>query len=209
MANIRKLERSGSDILARMDDGTTLTFWSTGGGLWMPRKGSGGGTTPPDPGGGGTFSWPFDPRPAAEGGTVYSEYGPREGGAGSFHEGIDMSPAAGTPIPNPGAGVVFTNEFTSAYGNVITIYHGQHKGKDIYIRHAHRETLYGLSPEQPVTKGQIIGTVGETGGAFGPHDHMETHVCEPGSGIVNNLSASATFRTAINPRDFFAEYGDA
>lgn len=204
MANIRTLERQGSDILVRMDDGTRLTFYTTGSGLWMPRKGSGGGIiVPPDPGN-GTFSWPFDPRPIGEGGTVTSEYGPRTGGAGTFHEGIDMAPAAGTPIPSPGAGVVYTNEFTSAYGNVITIFHGQYKGKDLWTRHAHREQLSGPGVGGAIAKGEIIGTVGETGGAFGAHDHMECHVNNPGGGIVNNLSAGADFRTAINPRQFFA-----
>lgn len=148
------------------------------------------------------FIWPFDPE-------VYtsSEYGPRDLGAGSFHEGIDLAPGSGIPIPASGAGIVEANYYHSAFGNLIIIFHGTIDGKDIRTLYAHRENLSGPAVGQPVAQGQIIGTVGNTGGSFGAHLHWETHVSEIGAGITWNTNNNGGYRTAINPRDFMATYG--
>jgi murein DD-endopeptidase MepM/ murein hydrolase activator NlpD len=155
------------------------------------------------------FVWPFDP-------AVYvsSEYGPRTGGAGSFHEGIDLAPGAGTPIPCSGDGTVESNYYHSAFGNLAIIFHGMFVNPndnfayDLRTLYAHRETLGGLTVGQPVSQGQIIGTVGNTGGSFGAHLHFETHQSNVGAGITWNTNNNGGYRTAINPRDFMALYGD-
>lgn len=149
------------------------------------------------------FVWPFDP-------AVYvtSEYGPRDGGAGSFHEGIDLAPAAGTPMPAAGTGTVESNYYHANFGNLMILFHGTFSGKDLRTLYAHREALTGPGVGSLVTQGQIIGTVGNTGASFGAHLHFETHVSEVGAGIVWNTENDGGYRTAINPRDFMALYGD-
>ena len=149
------------------------------------------------------FVWPFDP-------AVYvsSEYGPRTGGAGSFHEGIDLAPSGGTPIPASGAGTVESNYYHANFGNLLILFHGTFNGKDLRTLYAHRETLGGLSVGDNVSQGQIIGTVGNTGASFGAHLHWETHVSEVGAGITWNTNDNGGYRTAINPREFMTTYGE-
>ena len=86
------------------------------------------------------------------------------------HRGVDFRAAAGTPIPSAGSGRVVEHRATDSYGNYIRIRHN-----------ATYETLYAhLSRFQPgvavgstVRQGQIVGYVGATGLASGPHLHYE------------------------------------
>lgn len=142
--------------------------------------GTGGGS------GGGSFSWPFDPRPISQGGTVTSEYGPRDG---RMHEGIDFGVSEGTPIPASNAGTVSGLGYGSGTGYYVDLTHDG----GIVTRYFHMVVLSDfLTIGQSVTKGQNIGRVGNTGNSFGAHLHWET--------IVNG--------THWNPRDFMAVYGD-
>lgn len=150
------------------------------------------------------FIWPFDPEVY----NVSSEYGPRTGGTGSFHEGIDLDPGESVPIPVAGDGVVESNYYHGNFGNLMIVFHGTIDGKDIRTLYAHREALTGPGVGSTVTQGQIIGTVGNTGVSFGAHLHWETHVSEVGAGITWNTNNNGGYRTAINPRDFMATYGD-
>lgn len=144
-----------------------------------------------DPGGGGgsgggSFSWPFDPRPISQGGTVTSEYGPRDG---RMHEGIDFGVSEGTPIPASNAGTVSGLGYGSGTGYYVDLTHDG----GIVTRYFHMVVLSDfLTIGQSVTKGQNIGRVGNTGNSFGAHLHWET--------IVNGIH--------WNPRDFMAIYGD-
>lgn len=149
------------------------------------------------------FIWPFDP-------TIYatSEYGPRSGGAGTFHEGIDLAPPAGTPIPASNDAFVESNAFHSAFGYLIILFHGTIGGFDLRTLYAHREALGSFGMGDPITRGQIIGTVGNTGASFGAHLHWETHVSAIGAGITWNTNDDGGYRTAINPRGFMDLYGD-
>lgn len=136
-------------------------------------------------GGGGAFGWPFDPRPISEGGTVTSEYGPRDG---RMHEGIDFGVPEGTPIPASNAGTVIDNGYGSGTGFYVDLDHGS----GIITRSFHMVVQSDLAIGTVVSKGQTIGLVGNTGNSFGAHLHWET--------IVNGVHQ--------NPRDFMAVYGD-
>lgn len=203
MVKVLQVRRQGSQLKVYLDDGTHTTVNpTTNVDLWKRGGSAGGGVViPPPPVGGGNFSWPFDPN-------VYesSPYGPRQGGAGSFHEGTDLAPSRGTPIPAAGSGVVEERYYHSAFGNMAIIFHGTIGGYDLRTLYAHMENpaLVGLG--SPITKGTIIGTVGSTGGAFGPHLHLETHQSAIGAGITWNLVNNGGYRTAINPHLFFTTY---
>lgn len=99
------------------------------------------------------------------------------------HKGVDYSAAIGTPVKTTGDGkIVFRGE-KNGYGNVVEIEHGQ-KYSTLY---AH---LSGFKSGQKVgstiKQGDVIGYVGKTGLATGPHLHYEFRI---GGQHVNPLSA--------------------
>ncbi len=87
------------------------------------------------------------------------------------HKGIDYAAPIGTPIKAAGDGKVVFAGVRNGYGNVVMIQHG-----GVYA------TLYGhmskisVKNGQRVSQGQVIGAVGQTGLATGPHLHYEFHV---------------------------------
>lgn len=86
-----------------------------------------------------------------------------------FHAGVDFSAPQGTPIYSSGAGtVVKTHKSRRGYGNTITIDHGY--GYSTF--YAHIKDI-SVKKGQKVTRGQIIGTVGNTGKSTAPHLHYE------------------------------------
>lgn len=88
----------------------------------------------------------------------------------SLHSGIDLSAAVGTSVlAADGGTVTFAGEHP-IYGNLIIIIHPGGK----QTRYGHLKTI-ALQPDQTVTAGQTIGTVGTTGKphAGDPHLHFE------------------------------------
>lgn len=157
-------------------------------------------------GGTGKFTVPF-----SFSSDVTSEYGPRpEIRPGSFHEGTDFGTGqalAGATIKCAAAGTVHTNGWHANFGNLIIVHHGNHGGKDLATLYAHRVSPAGPAVGQSVAAGADIGQIGNTGASFGAHLHHETHVMEPGGSIVWNTNDNGGFRTAINPRAFYEQYG--
>ena len=89
------------------------------------------------------------------------------------HKGVDLAASIGTPIHATGDGRVETIERHSGYGNMIKISHNK-----IYTSlYAHLLRFQkGLSKGDHVKRGQVIGYVGQTGLADGPHCHYEFHI---------------------------------
>ena len=85
------------------------------------------------------------------------------------HQGIDIASPLGTPIKASYAGrVVYSNNKIKGYGNLIILRHSE----EFVTVYAHNQT--NLVEEGAwVEKGQIIGKVGQTGRATGPHLHFE------------------------------------
>ncbi|MDG2412290.1 MAG: peptidoglycan DD-metalloendopeptidase family protein [Halioglobus sp.] len=84
------------------------------------------------------------------------------------HRGTDYAAPTGTPVYASGDGRVVKSGYTKANGNYVFIRHG-----DRYVTrylHLHKRVV---SAGRRVTQGQIIGTVGATGAATGPHLHYE------------------------------------
>ncbi|WP_414698957.1 M23 family metallopeptidase [Oligoflexus sp.] len=104
---------------------------------------------------------------APVGGTISSDYGqPRKGG--DTHRGIDIFAPIGTPIRAIERGVVVRSSFSQDYGNIVVLDHG----KQWTTWHAHLSRP-GVRDGEIVRKGQIIGFLGDTGNASGPHLHLE------------------------------------
>lgn len=85
----------------------------------------------------------------------------------SFHTGIDIAPGAGTPFAAPADGVVvLARSGFSLEGSLIILDHGA--GLNSAFLHASKILV---SEGDTVRQGQIIGHVGASGRATGPHLH--------------------------------------
>ncbi len=84
------------------------------------------------------------------------------------HRGTDYAAPRGTPVYAAGDGRVVEAGYTRANGNYVFIQHGE-SYKTHYL-HLHKRRV---KQGQRVTQGEIIGTVGSTGAATGPHLHYE------------------------------------
>ena len=86
------------------------------------------------------------------------------------HLAIDYAAPAGSPVVAIGAGRVEFAGWRGGYGNVVDI---RHSGNYL-SRYAHFSRLAGgLRKGRSVNAGEVIGYVGQTGHATGPHLHFE------------------------------------
>jgi murein DD-endopeptidase MepM/ murein hydrolase activator NlpD len=89
------------------------------------------------------------------------------------HRGVDYGAAVGTPVQVTGDGRVAFAGRQGGYGNVVIVDHG--RGNRTLYAHLSRFAP-SLARGQGVTQGQVIGYVGATGWATGPHLHYEFQV---------------------------------
>lgn len=100
-------------------------------------------------------------------GTVIQGFGST--GGGQRNDGINISAPEGTPIHAAADGVVtYAGDELKAYGNLILIKHGD----DYVTAYAHADTI-GVARGQRVSRGDVIGTVGDTGDVNRPQLHFE------------------------------------
>jgi len=83
------------------------------------------------------------------------------------HTGLDIAAPQGTPIQAVESGTVIESGDFFFSGNMIYLDHGQ----GLISLYAHMHTI-NVKPGDKIEKGQIIGTVGETGRVTGPHLHL-------------------------------------
>jgi murein DD-endopeptidase MepM/ murein hydrolase activator NlpD len=95
---------------------------------------------------------------------------PITGGA-DFHQGLDISADHGSAVYSTADGTVILARREGAYGNLITVDHGY----GLETRYGHL-SKYDVKSGEKVKRGQIIGRVGSTGRATGPHLHYEVRV---------------------------------
>lgn len=86
----------------------------------------------------------------------------------SFHGGTDFGGGVGTPIFAPAAGRVVLAEPLAVRGNAVLIDHGL----GLFSGYWHQSEL-AVSEGQEVQAGDLIGYIGNTGLATGPHLHWE------------------------------------
>ena len=87
------------------------------------------------------------------------------------HEGTDYAAATGTPVMAAGDGTVIRAGRAGGYGNLIEIRHRS----GITTRYGHLSRILTHAGAH-VSQGQVIGKVGQTGLATGPHLHYEFRV---------------------------------
>ncbi len=107
-------------------------------------------------------------------GRVTSGFGMRRdpfGRGSKFHHGIDIAGAYGTPVYATASGQVINASYRGGFGNLVIIRHGY--GFETYYAHL---SGFAVSTGQWVKRGQVIGYMGRSGTATGPHLHYEVHV---------------------------------
>ena len=111
--------------------------------------------------------WPVE-------GRVGSSFGEREdpiNGEGAFHSGLDIEAPDGTPVRAAADGNVTDAAMNGGYGREIILEHGH----DVLTVYGHLSAM-AVVPGQHVIRGQVIGYVGQSGRATGPHLHYEVRV---------------------------------
>jgi murein DD-endopeptidase MepM/ murein hydrolase activator NlpD len=111
--------------------------------------------------------WPIE-------GRVASSFGEREdpiNGEGAFHSGIDIDAPYGTPVRAAADGDVSGASMGAGYGREVVLDHGH----DVSTLYGHLSAI-AVVPGQHVTRGDVIGYVGQSGRATGPHLHYEVRV---------------------------------
>ena len=101
------------------------------------------------------------------------------------HTGIDIPAPEGTPVLAAGSGKVIwagyglyflSHNLGDPYGLAIAIKHDfGYKGHTLYTVYGHMSELNVYNGQQ-VSAGDIIGFVGQTGNASGPHLHFEVRI---------------------------------
>ena len=90
---------------------------------------------------------------------------------GEFHAGIDQRSPAGRPVHAVAAGIVKIAQPFAVLGGTVAIDHGQ----GLETMYLHMSKLL-VEPGARVKKGEVIGYVGATGRANGPHLHWVVDV---------------------------------
>jgi murein DD-endopeptidase MepM/ murein hydrolase activator NlpD len=123
----------------------------------------------------------------------------RFGAVGSwsrYHTGFDFSAGIGTPVRAPTAGVVTNAGLGPASGwagNYVAIRYPD----GTHTLMAHMSTV-SVSVGQTVSPCQVVGAVGQTGRAFGPHLHFEVYPAGVAPGDVYS---------AVNPTSWLNALG--
>jgi murein DD-endopeptidase MepM/ murein hydrolase activator NlpD len=111
------------------------------------------------------------------------------------HKGTDYAAATGTPIRATGDGKIIFAGKKGGYGNCIVIQHGQ--GIETLYGHM-KNFARGMRVGVRVSQADVIGYVGSTGLASGPHLHYEFHM----NGQVRNpMTVSLPKATGIDKNE--------
>lgn len=109
---------------------------------------------------GTTFRWPIQ-------GRIISDFGPKPGG--ERNDGINLAAPEGADIRAAESGtVIYAGNEIPGYGNLILIRHAD----NFVTAYAHTSAML-VAKDQTVTRGQVIGRVGQTGSVTSPQLHFE------------------------------------
>jgi len=128
-------------------------------------------------------------RPIWPGGNVFVASTYRFGANnGETHHGVDLGNDLGTPVIAAAAGTIYYagNDLSQVfgghldfYGNLVVLRLAQGwQGHTVYTLYGHMATVT-VQAGQSVNTGDPLGTVGDTGVAWGPHLHFEVRLDNP------------------------------
>ncbi len=114
------------------------------------------------------------------------------------HKGTDYAAKTGTPIKSTGDGNVEFIGTQNGYGNVVIVDHG--RGYSTLYAHMNGFKK-GLKKGSKVSQGEVVGYVGSTGYATGPHLHYEFKI----NGIAqNSLTVDLPTSDPLNKKELLA-----
>lgn len=115
------------------------------------------------------------------------------------HKGVDYAAAIGTPVKTVGNGKIIFRGTQHGYGNVVIVQHGE-KYTTLYGH------LSGFGEDQTVgsevSQGDVIGYVGQSGLATGPHLHYEFRI----DGVHQDPLAVNLPEAYTTSKEFLAEF---
>jgi len=115
-------------------------------------------------------------------------------GKRAFHNGLDISARTGVPIIAPANGVVVETTSSRSLGNSLVIDHMN--GYTTVYGHLEK---FLVKKGDRVTRGQIIGLMGNTGRSTGPHLHYEVRL---NGKAINPLRYILNYNTTAPAWDF-------
>jgi murein DD-endopeptidase MepM/ murein hydrolase activator NlpD len=115
------------------------------------------------------------------------------------HKGIDFAAPSGTPIKAAGSGRVVSRGRNGGYGNAVVLAHSN--GVTTLYGHMSRFAK-GLGVGERVQQGEVIGYVGMTGLASGPHVHYEYRV----NGVHKNPAKVTIAKADPIPANLMADF---
>jgi murein DD-endopeptidase MepM/ murein hydrolase activator NlpD len=115
------------------------------------------------------------------------------------HKGIDFAAPVGTPVKAAGSGRVIFRGVKGGYGNVVILAHAG----SVTTLYGHMSRFAGgLHVGDKVKQGEVIGFVGMTGLATGPHLHYEYRV----NGVHRNPATIPLPKAESIPANLLADF---
>jgi murein DD-endopeptidase MepM/ murein hydrolase activator NlpD len=121
------------------------------------------------------------------------------------HTGVDFAAPTGTPIRASGDGVIDFVGQQTGYGNVIAI---KHWGNYSTLYGHMSRFAAGVHKGEKVSQGEVIGYVGQTGWATGPHLHYEFRISNKPRDPMSIDLPNAQPLTAMQMQRFRTEAND-
>jgi len=116
----------------------------------------------------GAFAWPYKGRVSTDFGAARSINGRID----YRHNGLDIAAPAGAPVYAPAGGMVkLVRQDYKLHGKTVVIDHGQ----GVSSLYLHLSQI-AVKEGQGVAEGDLIGSVGSTGAATGPHLHWGVYI---------------------------------
>jgi murein DD-endopeptidase MepM/ murein hydrolase activator NlpD len=113
------------------------------------------------------------------------------------HTGVDLAAGLGTPVHATADGVISYAAPRGGYGNLVEVQHPN----GLTTRYAHLSSVAGgVLPGRGVRQGEVVGYVGATGLATGPHLHYEVRQRgQPVDPMRVQASASSSHDVGYDP----------
>ena len=140
---------------------------------------------------------PFS-RPLSGDPEITSPFGPRVDpflGRAAMHTGIDLSEGMGAEVRATAPGRITVAGQANGYGTMVEIDHGA----GLSTRYAHLSET-DVAVGQVVKLGEVVGRVGATGRATGPHLHYETRIDGEAVDPLRFMAAGQRLQTAMAER---------
>jgi murein DD-endopeptidase MepM/ murein hydrolase activator NlpD len=126
---------------------------------------------------------------------------------GKIHSGVDLNYGyeseddLGMPVKSMADGRVVESDYVSGgFGNMIIVHHPQ---LNVWTRYAHLQRR-DVETGQTVIEGQLIGTVGATGGNWGPHLHWDVIIkrLNNWTDYTNGFTRAKLLEYYVDPLEF-------